>query len=136
MPVYLGIDYGTRRIGLAWSDELGIALPIGAVSGVDSDSCWDELSRVVKERKISEFVVGYPLHMDGSKGTRTEEVDRFVSRLLKEFGLPVAKVDERLTSLAAQEAIGSKGDLKDGRIDSAAASLILTDFLEGGKVIE
>jgi putative Holliday junction resolvase len=136
MPVYLGIDYGTKRMGLAWADELGIALPLGAITGVKFKGCWDELRQVVKDRGVSCFVIGYPLHMDGSVGKRAMEVDQFVSRLEDEFGLPVRKVDERLTSLAAEEALGKKVKPEDGKIDAAAASLILKDFLEGGKGIE
>jgi putative Holliday junction resolvase len=136
MPVYLGIDYGTKRMGLAWADELGIALPLWAIPGVESTGCWDELRQVVKDREVSEFVVGYPLHMDGTVGKRAREVDQFVSRLGEEFDLPVSKVDERLTSLAAEEALGKKAKPKDGRIDATAASLILSDFLNGGKIIE
>lgn len=136
MPVYLGIDYGTKRMGLAWADELGIALPLGAIPGVKSKGCWDELRQVVKDRGVSCFVIGYPLHMDGSVGKRAKEVDQFVRRLEHEFGLPVRKVDERLTSLAAEEALGKKVKPEDGKIDAAAASLILKDFLEGGKGIE
>jgi len=136
MPVCLGIDYGTKRMGLAWSDELGIALPLKTIPGVDSQGCWDELRQVVEERRISRFVVGYPLHMDGSVGKRAKEVDRFVSRLEDEFDLPVSKVDERLTSLAAEEALGKKAKPKDGKIDATAAGLILKDFLDGGNVIE
>ena len=78
MPVYLGIDYGTKRMGLAWADELGIALPLGAIPGVKSKGCWDELRQVVKDRGVSCFVIGYPLHMDGSVGKRAKEVDQFV----------------------------------------------------------
>jgi putative Holliday junction resolvase len=136
MPVCLGIDYGTKRMGLAWSDELGIALPLKTIPGVDSKGCWDELRQVVEERRISRFVVGYPLHMDGTVGKRAKEVDQFVSRLQDEFDLPVSKVDERLTSLAAEEALGKKAKPKDGKIDATAAGLILKDFLDGGEEIE
>ena len=136
MPVCLGIDYGTKRMGLAWADELGISLPLKTIPGVDSQGCWDELRQVVEERRVSRFVVGYPLHMDGSVGKRAKEVDQFVSRLEDEFDLPVSKVDERLTSLAAEEALGKKAKPKDGKIDATAASLILKDFLDGGNVIE
>ncbi len=136
MPVCLGIDYGTKRMGLAWADELGIALPLKTIPGVDSQGCWDELRQVVEERRVSRFVVGYPLHMDGSVGKRAKEVDQFVSRLEDEFDLPVSKVDERLTSLAAEEALGKKAKPKDGKIDATAASLILKDFLDGGNVIQ
>jgi len=136
MPVYLGIDYGTKRIGLAWADELEVAFPLGAIDGVESKGCWEQLSKVVEARGVTEFVVGYPLHMDGEVGSRAKEVDSFAERLREKFGLPVSKVDERLTSLAAEEALGKKANPKDGKIDATAASLILKDFLDGGKVIE
>ena len=61
MPTYLGIDYGTKRIGLAWADSLGIALPVKAIRGTDFDACLDELSKEIKERKIDQIVIGYPL---------------------------------------------------------------------------
>ena len=134
MPVYLGIDYGTKRIGLAWADELGIAFPLGSVRGVDSEDWLEEMGKVVEERAVTEFVVGYPLHMDGVAGTRAKEVDSFAERLREKFNLPVTKVDERLTTLAAEEALGKKANPRDGKIDAAAASLILKDFLDGGRI--
>ena len=133
MPSFLGIDYGTKRMGLAWADDLGIALPLKAIRGTDSDACLNELSKEIKERKIDQIVIGYPLHMDGRKGKRTEEVDQFVKILKASFALPIHRVDERLTSHAAEEALGknakSKKTLKSGKVDATAASLILKDFL-------
>ena len=137
MPNYLGVDYGTKRIGLAWADELGIALPIGSIPGVELDGWWKEFDRVVQERGIEEFIVGYPIHMDGKIGIRAQEVDRFISKIEEGFGKIVHRVDERLTSIAAEESIQKKGKKKnrrrkpDGRIDATAASLILRDFLDG-----
>ena len=133
MPTFLGIDYGTKRIGLAWANDLGIALPIKAIRGTDFDACLDELSKEIRERKIDQIVIGYPLHMDGRKGKRTEEVDQFVKILKASFVLPIHRVDERLTSHAAEEALGknvkSKKTLKSGKVDATAACLILKDFL-------
>ena len=133
MPTFLGIDYGTKRMGLAWADDLGIALPIKAIRGTDFDACLSELSKEIRERKIDQIVIGYPLHMDGRKGKRTEEVDQFVKILKASFALPIHRVDERLTSHAAEEALGknakSKKTLKSGKVDATAASLILKDFL-------
>ena len=54
MPNYLGVDYGTKRIGLAWADELGIALPIGAFPGVDQPDWKNKISEVIGEKKIDE----------------------------------------------------------------------------------
>jgi len=133
MPNYLGIDYGTQRIGLAWADDLLIALPVGAVPGVEREGCWEALAREIKQRSVTELVVGYPLHMDGTVGKRAEEVDHFIETLQKKFSLPVHRVDERLTSSAAREAVGEgasvKGADKTGRIDATAACFILRDFL-------
>jgi putative Holliday junction resolvase len=138
MPAYLGIDYGTKRIGLAWADELGIALPVGAISGIEIEGCWDQLAEEINSRKIDELVVGYPLHMDGKVGKRAEEVDQFIARLSELFSLPVHRVDERLTSMAAEESIGKKAKTKkgkqSGKVDATAACLILRDFLQGQSV--
>ena len=137
MPTYLGIDYGTKRIGLALADELGIALPFGTIPGVDFPDWIEEMKRVVNERGVDELVIGYPIHMDGAVGKRAKEVDTFISELTERFSLPVHRVDERLTSVAAAESIQKKPKGKrgkrppDGRIDATAASLILRDFLEG-----
>jgi len=137
VPTYLGIDYGTKRIGLALADELGIALPLGTIPGVDFPGWIEEMKRVVNERGVDELVIGYPIHMDGVVGKRAKEVDTFISELTEMFSLPVHRVDERLTSVAAAESIQRKPKGKrgkrppDGRIDATAASLILRDFLEG-----
>ena len=137
MPTYLGIDYGTKRIGLALADELGIALPLGTIPGVDFPGWIEEMKRVVNERGVDELVIGYPIHMDGVVGKRAKEVDTFISELMEKISLPVHRVDERLTSVAAAESIQKKPKGKrgkrppDGRIDATAASLILRDFLEG-----
>ncbi|MAH26771.1 MAG: Holliday junction resolvase RuvX [Opitutae bacterium] len=137
MPTYLGIDYGTKRIGLALADELGIALPLGTIPGVDFTEWIEEMKKVVKDRRVDELVIGYPIHMDGVVGKRAKEVDTFISGLTENISLPVHRVDERLTSVAAAESIQRKPKGKrgkrpaDGRIDATAASLILRDFLEG-----
>ena len=136
MATYLGIDYGTKKIGLAWANELGVALPIGSISGVELGGCWDELKRVVKDRKIDEFVVGYPIHMSGKIGKRAKEVDAFIATLESSFKLSVHRIDERLTTVTAEETVKKKKNNKkaDGRVDATAASLILNDFLNGGSL--
>ena len=139
MPVYLGIDYGTKRIGLAWADELGIALPIGAVPGVDDQSYLDRIADLIKAKEVNELIVGYPIHMDGTVGVRAKEVDVFIATLEKSFAMPVHRVDERLTSLAAEESLGVQSKKKKkknlGKIDASAAGIILRDFIENRNVI-
>lgn len=130
----LGIDYGTKRIGLAFADELGVPVPLPAVPGTDEPEWPERLAAVVEGRRVEELVVGYPLHMDGTAGVRAKEVDAFADRLAERFGLPVRKVDERLSSQEA--AAGMKLSRKrmpgkeSGELDSAAAVVILRDFLE------
>jgi len=139
MPVYLGIDYGTKRIGLAWADELGIALPIGAVPGVDDQSYLHRIADLIEAKEVNELIVGYPIHLDGTVGVRAKEVDVFIATLEKSFAMPVHRVDERLTSLAAEESLGVQSNKKKkknlGKIDASAAGIILRDFIENRNVI-
>ena len=97
------------------------------------DACLKALSAEIVQRGVDQLIIGYPVHMDGQIGKRAEEVDQFIGKLEQTFELPVHRVDERLTSLAARETIGGKsrrkGADKSGRVDAAAACLILKDFL-------
>lgn len=130
---FLGIDYGTRRIGLAYGDELGVATPLPALTDADPAKRRAGLAAVVRARRVTEFVLGYPLNMDGSTGFKAKEVDAFAEGLRTEFGLPVRLVDERLTSHAAEAGMTQK-ELREirarGIVDSRAAALILQDYLD------
>ena len=129
----LGLDYGTKRVGLAHGDEVGVALPLPALIDPDAAARWQKLGALIRQRRITDLVIGYPYHLDGSVGFKTKEVDVFVGKLEKEFGLPVHRVDETLTSYAAESTIAKK-DRRDvrasGLVDSRAACLILQDFLD------
>ena len=136
---YLGIDYGEKRIGLSFSDELGIAVPLPAATASNQ---WDEIARIIETRGVDAIVVGYPYNMDGTIGFKAKEVDVFIGELEKRFSLPVYRMDERLSSHQAQSdmstmRIGKKAKSikakqaarKTGELDSRAAALILQDFL-------
>jgi putative Holliday junction resolvase len=128
----LGIDLGTRRWGLAFGDDLGVATPLPALVEKDPAQRWAALATVVSARKITDIVVGYPLNMDGTAGFKAEETDRFAARLRAEFSLPVHLVDERLTSYEAEELSPKKTRRalrSSGVVDSRAATLILQDHL-------
>lgn len=130
---YLGIDYGAKRVGLAFGDDVGVATPLPAVLEPAGEARWAKLAEVVKARRATEFVVGYPYNMDGSVGFKAKEVDAFVAELRARFGLPVHLVDETLTSYAAEDSIKKKdrrGVRDSGLIDSRAATIILQDFLD------
>jgi len=129
----LGIDYGTRRVGLAHGDEIGVATPLPALVDPDEAGRWQKLGALIKERRITDLVLGYPYNMDGSVGFKAKEVDAFAAKLKESFGLPVHLVDETLTSYAAESTIAKKSrrDVRDsGLIDSRAACLILQDYLD------
>lgn len=129
----LGIDYGTKRVGLAHGDEVGVATPLPAVLEPAGEPRWARLAEVIRTRRITDIVVGYPYNMDGSAGFKAKEVDAFVEELKARFGLPVHLVDETLTSYAAESSIKSKDRraVRDsGLIDSRAAAIILQDFLD------
>lgn len=130
----LGIDYGEKRIGLAWGDELGVATPLPAAVEATPGARMEHIARLVKERRVTDFVVGYPYNMDGTVGFKAEEVDAFIARLEARFSLPVHRVDERLTSHSVEQGLGLSGKKeralrKTGVVDSGAATLILQDWL-------
>ena len=129
----LGIDYGTKRVGLAHGDEIGVATPLPALTDADEAARWAKLGEVIKQRRITDLVLGYPYNMDGSVGFKAKEVDAFAARLKVAFGLPIHLIDETLTSSEAESSIAKKDrrSVRDsGLIDSRAACLILQDYLD------
>ena len=130
---FLGIDYGTRRIGLAFGDELGIATPLPALTDADAAKRRAGLAAVVKARRVTDLVLGYPYNMDGTTGFKAKEVDAFADQLRADLGLPVHLIDERLTSHMAEAGMAQL-ELREirakGIVDSRAAALILQDFLD------
>ena len=128
----IGIDHGSRRIGLAFGDELGVATPLPALTQPDPDRRWTALLAVVRERQATDLVLGHPLNMDETSGPKAKEVEAFAGKLRAELSLPVHLVDERLTSYEAESTI-AKSKRRDvrgsGIIDSRAATLILQDYL-------
>jgi putative holliday junction resolvase len=94
---------------------------------------WLGLAAVLKDRRITEVVLGHPLNMDGTKGPKALEVEAFGRRIQSEFGLPVHLIDERLTSYEAESTIAPskrRAVRRSGLVDSRAATLILQDFLD------
>ncbi|MGC6456592.1 MAG: Holliday junction resolvase RuvX [Coraliomargaritaceae bacterium] len=129
----LGIDWGEKRIGLAYADEVGVAVPLPAAVASSKKGRMRQIEATIEARSIEQLVVGYPLNMNGSVGFKAKEVDVFIAQLEKRFRLPVHRIDERLSSHAVEQGFrGSrkKPDRKSGEIDSRAAALILQDFVE------
>lgn len=130
---YLGIDWGEKRIGLAHADEVGIAVPLPAAVAASKKERLRHIERTIAERRIEEIVCGYPLNMNGSVGFKAKEVDVFIAEIEKRFGLPVHRIDERLSSHSVEQGLKGqkkKPDRRSGEIDSRSAALILQDFIE------
>lgn len=129
----LGLDYGERRIGLSFGDDLGVATPLPAITAGDRPERLAGVESVVKERRVTDLVVGYPLNMDGTAGFKAREVEIFIHDLTERTGLPVHRIDERLTTQVARAHLpkGRDDELRrSGRVDSMAATVILQDFLD------
>ncbi len=129
----IGIDYGSKRIGLAFGDDLGVATPLPALIDADELQRWAHLLAVIKERRTTDIVIGYPLNMDDTAGFKAKEVDAFSAKLRAVTSLPVHYIDERLTSYEAESSIAKskrRAVRASGLIDSRAATIILQDFLD------
>ena len=123
-----------------YRQELGLEVKGRVLLGLPSSKTNKELIAYLDlGKKINEIIVGYPIHMDGTVGVRAKEVDIFIKVLEKAFKIPIHRVDERLTSLAAEEAMGKQSAKKKkqnlGKIDASAAGLILRDFIENRNII-
>jgi putative holliday junction resolvase len=129
----LGIDFGTRRIGLAFGDELGVATPLPALVEPDAARRWEALLTVAKQRRVTDIVLGHPLNMDDTAGPKAKEAEALAEKLRSALDVPVHLVDERLTSYEAESTIAKSKRREvraSGLIDSRAATLILQDFLD------
>jgi putative holliday junction resolvase len=132
----LGIDHGTKRIGLALSDELQmVANPLATLDahpGVERD-----IALIVQQKRIVEVVIGMPYRMDGGHGSAAERVEKFATKLRKALpdNVPLVYVDERLSSRHARESLGLHRnalieDMEQRRlVDQVAAVAILQDHL-------
>ncbi len=135
----LGIDLGSRRIGIAVSDSAGtMALPRATVTrSGDIEADHRRLVELAVEEEASVVVVGLPLSLDGSRGRAAlsaEEEAAALSALLEVHGIGVELFDERLTTVTAHQALAAGGTRERDRrgvVDKAAAAVMLTAWLEG-----
>jgi putative Holliday junction resolvase len=131
---YLGIDFGSKRIGLAVSDELGlIAGTYGTHErkGVKTDTA--KIASIVQEKNIRKVIVGFPRNMDGSIGGSARRVEDFVKSLQQILDIPVETWDERLSTVSAQRVL-IKGEVRRKKrkkvVDQLAAVIILQNYLD------
>jgi putative Holliday junction resolvase len=130
----LAIDYGSRRMGLAVSDALGItAQGLDTLERKNKRSDFARLERTIREYQVKEIVLGNPLRMSGEEGTQARKVAEFAEELRRRFGLPVQLWDERLTSSEANRLLREAEVSLHRRtqaVDRMAATLILQSFLQ------
>ncbi|NQT33275.1 MAG: Holliday junction resolvase RuvX [Candidatus Omnitrophica bacterium] len=130
----LGLDIGTKNIGVAVSDETGmLAQGREVVKRTSDDAAIDRIVEIITEYGAGEVVVGLPINMDGTEGPRAEDSIRFSEKLKKKMSLPVKLWDERLSTVEA-ESILIKGDVSRKKrkkvIDKLAAQIILQGYLD------
>ncbi len=149
---FLGIDFGTKRIGIALSDENGtLSFPKEIV--LNDANTFKKIGEIIKKEKVGEIVVGESVDFSGRLNVLSARIEIFISELIEEFNLPVHKQKEFLTSVEARRskdgnhrlwrgpAGGGKRNLnsqahsklkskKAGRIDAGAAALILQRYLD------
>ncbi len=130
----LGFDFGMKRIGVAVGQVLtATATPLTALAARDGVPDWQQLSHLITHWQPKIMVVGVPVHMDGTEQPITFAARGFMKRLQERYALPVYPMDERLTTAEARARLFAAGGykaLQKGKIDSIAAQLILTDWLQ------
>ncbi|MBK1990833.1 Holliday junction resolvase RuvX [Sphaerospermopsis aphanizomenoides BCCUSP55] len=135
----LGLDVGSKRIGLAGCDGTGlIATGITTIERRSFVEDVEQIQEIVNQRRVQVLVVGLPYTMDGSLGFQARHVQKFANRLAKALKLPIEYVDERLTSFQAEQLLIAENrspSRHKGLIDRKAAALILQQWLDARRSI-
>ena len=133
----MGLDYGSKTIGVAISDELGLtAQPFETIERSGENKLRRSLARIseiVKEKNIRKIVVGLPVNMSGENGERVALTLAFVEKLKSRVDVPIIMQDERLTTMEEDEILDESGVKKKDRkqfIDQIAAGIILREYME------
>ena len=137
MARVLGIDFGERRVGLALSDPSAtIAQPLPTITRrAGKRPPVAAIVEIISQNEVERAVIGLPLNLAGEETEWTATVREFASKLADRAGIPVEFIDERMTSVQAERAVRSIGLKRSaredkGRIDAAAAVLLLQTFLD------
>lgn len=130
----LALDIGTKRVGLALSDEDRIiAQPLSVMPWKGTEALVETLRRMIVEWNVGTLVLGLPLHMSGREDHRTRSIRELAARLASVLGIDVVLWDERLTSREAERILVDAGMRRKRRkenVDKLAASIILKAYLE------
>jgi len=132
----LGIDFGERRIGLAISDADGVfAMPLRTIERTNDHQAIQEIQEIVRQEEVGRIVIGEPRTSQGERGDAARRVGNFAGKLEESIGIPVARVDEALTTREAATRLREAGldpRRNPGKLDSVAAQLLLQDALDEG----
>ncbi|MBF0787550.1 Holliday junction resolvase RuvX [Streptococcus sp. 19428wC2_LYSM12] len=133
----MGLDVGSKTVGVAISDPLGFiaqGLEIIPIDEEKGEFGFERLTELVQQYKVDTFVVGLPKNMNNTSGPRVEASQAYGDRLVELYGLPVKYQDERLTTVAAERMLIEQADISRGKrkkvIDKLAAQLILQNYLD------
>lgn len=136
----LGLDFGSKTVGVAVTDPLGYtAQGVETITRKEENKLRQTCQRIealIEEYEITAIVLGYPKNMDDSIGERAKKTEEFKKMLERRTGLPVILQDERLTTITADEILEESGVPKKERkkvIDKVAATIILQDFMRERK---
>lgn len=129
----MAIDYGNIRIGIAFSDLLKtIAFPFETYNRKGEKRDIEYLLNLIKQKEVDLIILGLPLNMDGTEGERAKITRKFGTKLNLASGIQIEYIDERLTSVEAEDLLinsGLKREKRKGIIDKLAATLILENYL-------
>lgn len=133
----IGLDYGTKTVGVAISDETClIAQPLMTIERKHANKLrqtYAKLEELIVEYKVDKIVLGYPKNMNNTEGERVEATKLFMEDIERRTGLPVVLMDERLTTIEADRILEATGVAKSARkehIDKMAAAIILQSYLD------
>jgi putative Holliday junction resolvase len=130
----MGLDVGTKRVGIALSDQMGWTAQAHVVmprSSAEQEAAY--LRQVCQEYEVEKLIFGLPFNMDGSKGKKAEEVEAYARKLAERLRLPYTFTDERLTTVSAENVL-LQADVSRKRrkqvVDKMAAAYILQSYLD------
>jgi len=130
----LAVDYGSKNIGLACSDELGVTVqPLPSIPNSGQKNLLRELRTIIHTMRIQELVVGMPLNMDGTRGDALVRMEQLMESVKKALQIPATGMDERLSTVEALEiwqSLSPRRQKKYRTVDSLAAALILERYLK------
>lgn len=130
----MALDFGTRRVGVAVSDPLGITAQAHSVLDAEDPSLMEQIARLAADLGAERVVVGLPVSLDGREGPAAEAARRFAEKAGEATGLPVHLVDERFTTVSAERVLveaGLSGRRRRRVRDRVAAAVLLQSYLDG-----